>query len=297
MIDKEKSIEYWNSVSKDWKKMVYDTDKPATIFPSSQLRQEIVIREIKENFGFNVKILDIGCADGSLVIELLKEGYRNVKGIDNSPSMIEEANLQLKDNGYVIDNVFEVADIESYQTDEKCDIVISMGLIEYLKDLDSFFSLVYNLLDDNGYAYIESKNKLFNLFSANEHTLKTAKSKYTKELEEIKHLSPKKLDDVMFFAYKAIGLNLDYPKEEKEEEYKKYPFDLPQYSPKELMVHSEGKSFNTKKIIYYHCHPFPPRYRESSPELFDRLGVLMQPLGYTPLGAVICSAYVMVINK
>jgi len=298
MIEKEKSIEYWNTVSKQWKKMVYNTDKPALIFPSSQLRQEIVLNEIRMNVNKDAKILDIGCADGSLIIQLLKEGYNNVKGIDNSPKMIQEACLQLKKNDFNRDDIFFVGDADNYYTDEKFDVVIAMGLIEYVFDLDDFFGLVYNLLNKNGIAYIESKNKLFNLFSANDYTINTEnKEQLIRELDEIKYLSPKKVEDVVYETYKGIGLQLKEINEDKKEDYERYPFNLPQYSPKELINYFKNKQLSPKKIIYYHCHPFPPRYNNGCIGLFNDLSLLMQPLGYTPVGALICSAYVMVIKN
>ena len=297
MIDKAESVKYWNDVAKDWKRMAYNTDKPASIFPSSQLRQKIVIDEVKNNIKKDAKILDIGCADGSLVIELIKNGYTSVKGIDNSPKMIKEAKNQLKKAGYNLENVFTVADADNFYTDDEFDVVTALGLVEYVQDLDDFFDIVYDLLKPRGKVYIESKNKLFNIFSANNYTLDSDIKELMNELDDVKCLSPKKLSDVVIGTYVDIGKRLENVKEETKSTYKKYPFKLPQYSPKELMFVAEGNLFSAKKIIYYHFHPFPPRYRKDFPMLYDELGIMMQPLGYTPVGALMCSAYVMVIKK
>jgi len=298
MIDKAESVKFFDDVAKDWKRMAYNTDKPASIFPSSQLRQEIVVNEIKKNVKKDAKILDIGCANGSLVIELIKNGYTSVKGIDSSPKMIEEAKLQLKNAGYNLKNVFEIEDIETLVAGEKFDVIIAMGLIEYLDDISWFFNNMYFLLRDEGKAYIESKNKLFNLFSANDYTLDSDIKKLMGELDKIEHLSPKKLEDVAVETYVNIGNSLkEVDLKETNVVYRKYPFKLPQYSPIELKVNIDNHLLHMEKIIYYHFHPFPPRYRKNFPALYDALGVMMQPLGYTPVGALMCSAYVMVIKK
>ena len=74
----------------------------------------------------------------------------------------------------------------------------------------------------------------------------------------IKHLSPNRLDDVVIDIYSNISKKLNkLPKNKLK--HKEYPFKLLQYSPKELMFYCEGNLLETKNIIYYHCHPFPPR--------------------------------------
>jgi 2-polyprenyl-3-methyl-5-hydroxy-6-metoxy-1,4-benzoquinol methylase len=295
MIDKKKSVDYWNNVAKDWKKMAYNTDKPALIFPSSQIRQEIVVKEIKKHMNKNAKILDMGCADGSLVIELIKNGYTNVKGIDNSQNMITEAKIQLRKTGYGFNNIFEVADADGYKTKEKFDIVIAMGLIEYVKNADSFAKLVCDLLKKDGVAYIESKNKLFNVFSANEFTIKSCLTTLIPEILEVAYLSPNKLEDVI----KEIkhSYDIEFPKQKGKRRYKKYPFELPQYTSKELLKIFEKYKMRAKKVVYYHYHPFPPPYRDDFPEFYDELSIRLQPLGYTHIGASMCSSFVMVIKK
>ena len=283
--------------------MAYDTDnKKASIFPSSQIRQNIVLDEIKNRIKKDAKILDMGCADGNLVIELIKNGYTNVKGIDNSPKMIEEAKHQLKKDGYTDENIFSVADIDNsdFFENETFDVVIVMGLIEYAQDLNHFFNLIYILLEEEGIAFIESKNKLFNLFSANEYTINSDIRDLVEELDNVKHLSHSNLEKTLFNMYSTISNNLAKIKErelKKKIKYKTYPFKLPQYSPGQLIFHLEEEGLITKNIIYYHCHPFPPRYRKDFPELYDELSILMQPLGYTSLGALICSAFVMEVKK
>jgi SAM-dependent methyltransferase len=298
MIEKQKSINYWNSVAKEWKNMVYNTDKRATVFPSSQIREKIVVDEIKKVSNKDIKILDIGCADGSLVRKLIENGYNSVKGIDNSEKMIDEANHQLMKHNILTKDIFTVGDADNYVTDEKFDIVIAMGLIEYVNDLNDFFRRVSSFIKPNGKVFIESKNKLFNVFSANEYTVNSDIKELIDDIESIKGLSPKKIEDVVIDTFAYIGKKIKSISYEKSNEsVNRYPFDLPQYSPKELISLLFLQGLITNSIIYYHCHPFPPKYRKDFSVLYDELSIMMQPLGYTHLGASICSSFVLIAKK
>jgi len=70
-----------------------------------------------------------------------------------------------------------------------------------------------------------------------------------------------------------------------------------QHTPKELENILNKVGLQLKYVIYYHAHPFTPRFKETMPQLFNHLGFLMQPLGYTSIGSNICSSFVAVVQK
>src|SRR3989344_5139453 len=122
--NKEKSIEYWNNNAKNWKRIAYNPEGDLSLFPTSQVRNEVVINELIKLGKKNAKILDIGCADGRLIRDMLKAGFTQVKGIDNSEKMIVEAKSLLKEEFPELnqDNIFFVEDADKLSSlNEKFD--------------------------------------------------------------------------------------------------------------------------------------------------------------------------------
>ncbi|MDA9882508.1 methyltransferase domain-containing protein [Alphaproteobacteria bacterium] len=302
--NKQKSIEYWNNSASSWKYKAYSPDKNYTSFPSSLVRNEIVINELLKIKNKNIRILDVGCADGGLISEMVKNGFTNVVGIDNSPEMIKQAKIDFKENFPDIDceKMFLLKDADDDFFNETFDVITAIGLIEYVKDLDLFFYKLRKIMNENSIALIESRNKLFNLFSANQYTINDSQNikNLVDELDSIKHLSPNQnqaeavLSSIHILSQKLK--DFDVSREIKEKQFQEYPFELAQYSPKELMEIVGKENFNLNEIFYYHTHLFPPRFGKDFSQLYNLIGVLLQPLGNTPLGALICSAYVAKIK-
>src|SRR3989338_2676733 len=191
--NKPQSIEYWNKMAGLWEEMAFNKKQDYMKFPTSQIRLDLTVSEIVKEFDTAAQILDIGCATGNLVLALIKKGYNNVIGIDNSPKMIAIAKERLKTEFPFLnpDKVFFVSDADSLQFKEEFDVVTAMGLIEYVKDPIGFLESVNKLLKDKGVAYIESRNKLFNLSSANQFTLKNNDHKdLIEQIDIIKEFSP-----------------------------------------------------------------------------------------------------------
>ena len=186
--------------------------------------------------------------------------------------------------------------------EEKFDVITAIGLIEYVKDIDSFFNKLKKLMNKDSLALVESRNKLFNLFSANQYTIDDVNNikSFIDELDSIKHLSPNQdqpkaiLESIHEISDKLK--NFDLKNQTKIKSFEEFPFNLEQYSPKEFIEIISKQNLNVNEIRYYHCHLFPPRYGKEFQQLYNLIGVLMQPLGNTPIGALICSAYVAKIK-
>ncbi|MCK5063069.1 MAG: class I SAM-dependent methyltransferase [Candidatus Aenigmarchaeota archaeon] len=306
--NKNESISFWSKHAKKWEDMAYNKNNDHLNFPISQQRQDITISEIQNLCqNKNMSIVDFGCADGKLVMGLIKNGYFNVKGIDNSKEMIDVAKNRLEEENpdINVNNIFFNDDVDTYDENNKADVITAMGLIEYLLNIDDFFRKLKNMLNDGGYAFIESRNKLFNLFSANEFTCKSNIAELVEELKDIDRFSPindkEKIKEIIRNIIVKYGANLEQiksnEKSEEKEKFEKYPFNLPQYTPKDIEHFCKNNGLKLKYVIYYHPHPFRPVLEHCIPQLFNSLALHMEPLGYTPIGSTICSSFIAVIQK
>jgi len=97
----------------------------------------------------DARILDVGCATGRLLANLRDRGFPNVVGLDPSPACAVAAKRL-----YGID-VFTKTLAELGATDEKFDLVILVGVLEHLCDLDESFAHLRTILDPGGLLYVE----------------------------------------------------------------------------------------------------------------------------------------------
>jgi len=95
------------------------------------------------------RILDIGCASGRLLANLRERGFANVKGLDPSPACAATA-ARL----YGIE-VRSMTLAEIAGTGEQFDVVIMVGVIEHLRDLDTAFAQLRTILAPGGLLYVE----------------------------------------------------------------------------------------------------------------------------------------------
>ena len=70
-----------------------------------------------------------------------------------------------------------------------------------------------------------------------------------------------------------------------------------QHTPSALAASAQRRGFKLEHVVYWHAHAYPPRYEKHFPKIYNRLSVLMSPLGYTPLGAWFCSSFLAVLKN
>lgn len=97
----------------------------------------------------DARILDVGCASGRLLANLRDRGFANVIGLDPSPACAAAA-ARL----YAID-VRTMTLAEIARSGEQFDLVIMVGVLEHLRDLDGAFSHLRALLSPGGLLYVE----------------------------------------------------------------------------------------------------------------------------------------------
>jgi 2-polyprenyl-3-methyl-5-hydroxy-6-metoxy-1,4-benzoquinol methylase len=97
----------------------------------------------------DARILDVGCATGRLLANLRERGFPNVTGLDPSPACAAAAKKL-----YGIPVHTKTLD-ELGATSEKFDLVILVGVLEHLRDLDEAFVHLRTILNPGGQLYFE----------------------------------------------------------------------------------------------------------------------------------------------
>jgi len=309
---KDKNIKnLFDGMAHQWAQRAYDSKNTLEKFPSSKVRHTIAIAEIikRKKKGF---ILDMGCASGELVIDLLKLGY-DVEGFDISPEMVKTARANLLEEksltGRSKKETFRDASFRSFASRKKFDVITAMGFTEYLDSDNLFFKKTKSLLKNKGYVIVDFRNALFNLFTANNYTEDIFQEHkvhaYIKEFKDLERFSPLSLHEVspiVVKTFKDIYLKLSQVnKSQIKKKGLKYrlintQINIKQSTPKKVKEIAEKHNLHLESVIYYHFHPFLPAFEKHFPILFNSIGLAMQPLGYTPLGASTCSSFVAVFK-
>ncbi len=99
--------------------------------------------------------LDIGCGMGRLSLGLAAEGARKVTGIDIVARNVEQAKLlahaQLSQDQRP---VFIHADIHDWDSNKKFDVIVALGALEHIHDLEAFLSAIPRYLKPGGRCYV-----------------------------------------------------------------------------------------------------------------------------------------------
>jgi len=104
----------------------------------------------------NESLLDIGCGNGKLTIELAKRlPNGNITAIELSKDMIKQAKINFEKEG--IDNV-RIVNMNMNDIDfrNQFDLVFSNSAIHYVKDLGVTYKAIYDALKKNGQIIIQT---------------------------------------------------------------------------------------------------------------------------------------------
>ena len=106
------------------------------------------------------KALDIGCGAGLASLELASRGF-SVTGIDISEKMIALAREEMEKSAPLLSCQFEVGDFNTIDfSDHSFDVVVALGLLEYLPDQRSTIGRVHRILKPGGLAVVTVPNTL-----------------------------------------------------------------------------------------------------------------------------------------
>ena len=107
---------------------------------------DYLCRVIKDK---NLRIIDIGCSRGGLLAQLKKRGFTDVSGLDPSHlcarAVQELYNIQVDTGTLVSNNLAQ----------HSFDLVILVGVMEHIPDLDNSMHFLSRLLADNAQVFVE----------------------------------------------------------------------------------------------------------------------------------------------
>ena len=96
------------------------------------------------------KILDIGCGDGEIPIQILKRKNCDITAVDGSEAMLDEFYKKVKNNNITNIKIMNSLIDDELLVDSKFDIVMSNSLVHHIKDIKSFWNNLIRLTDNNG---------------------------------------------------------------------------------------------------------------------------------------------------
>lgn len=126
---------------------IYNADNELSF--TTPLPDDKILRHISKG----ARILDIACGYGRVLKYLREKSYVNLIGNDISRTLIAKAQQSIPDAD------FFVGDMTKFSTDEKFDLVLLMGAIEYIledKGQKEFITLIGELLNKDSYLYLDS---------------------------------------------------------------------------------------------------------------------------------------------
>ncbi|RIA85641.1 S-adenosyl-L-methionine-dependent methyltransferase [Glomus cerebriforme] len=172
--------EYWDSLYDRENKNFQENGDIGEIWFGEHSVEKMVDWVLENVSSSSITILDIGCGNGNLLLELASNNFTNLIGIDYSPNAIKLANDIVKQRN--LDNIisYYVIDLINSSITEsnnefwlngtrKFDIILDKGTFDaialYPKEeekgkhsKDIYSSKVHSLLNINGYFLITSCN-------------------------------------------------------------------------------------------------------------------------------------------
>ena len=134
---------YWDDIILTWEESSYEKKVKSPDFLeglAAHFRQHIIDRQdtclkYLKNHIVGKTVLEIGSATGSTCFALSQMGAKRVIGTDISPRAIERANTMARQKGISKEKLeFFVTGVgEKIPTDEKVDMMIGLGILEYVE--------------------------------------------------------------------------------------------------------------------------------------------------------------------
>ncbi|MBT89925.1 MAG: hypothetical protein CMN79_05485 [Spirochaetales bacterium] len=139
-------------------------------YPQDVVRLNIfisLIKKIKPK-----KIIDSGCGAGLPLIKIKKLGF-DIKGYDKAPNMVDEAKINLENNGLDRD-LIRIGDFENptHIKNNSVDCILGMGAFYYSRKFIKTLKNQKNKLKKNGHLIFSLRNRLFDIATLNDYSIR-----------------------------------------------------------------------------------------------------------------------------
>jgi ubiquinone/menaquinone biosynthesis C-methylase UbiE len=125
--------------------------------PSYLAQRRIVLDMLS---GLRGRLLEAGCGPASMFGHFLARGFDEVHGIDVSPEMIRQGESRLAHHPLAERCALRVADIEHLPyADGTFDVVVAMGVLEYLSDYAAALAEIRRVLRRGGHVILTVPNR------------------------------------------------------------------------------------------------------------------------------------------
>jgi len=217
-----------------------------------------ILKSILENYDKTKTILDLGCGTGVPLLEFLRMGF-SAKGCDFTDSAINISKSKMRENRYNENFVFKL-DIEdsSTLTNEKFDIITSVGLFPHVADEKQVLQNTKRLLNKHGTVLLQFRNDLFNLFTLNAYSENFFKRLV--DFDTLPDVFKSQLDKFYKKTLLAETINAQFGILSK--------FHNPLTIKNELF---SPMGFEVKNIYFFHYHRLPPIFQKDDTKLFRKL--------------------------
>ena len=119
------------------------------------------------------KILDVGCGDGEIPIEIYKKTKSKITVLDGSSAMLDELSKKMKASNVDDIKIIQQRYEDTHLTEKSFDILISNSVLHHVKCPKKFWEKSFNLVRQQGHIV------LMDLFRpSDEHELLTILDKY-----------------------------------------------------------------------------------------------------------------------
>jgi SAM-dependent methyltransferase len=114
----------------------------------------VLINEMLKGLSF-FRYAELGCGDGSIALSLLDRD-KSVVLVDVSEQMIEKARVNGAQSIGNRSNIeYVVKDIDSYQPDEKFDLILCVGVFAHVPSIEGLVAKLASMVKERGYLLIQ----------------------------------------------------------------------------------------------------------------------------------------------
>jgi 2-polyprenyl-3-methyl-5-hydroxy-6-metoxy-1,4-benzoquinol methylase len=146
--------EHFDAESRFWRETYERNDALGII---NRQRQAAALRYVDElSLPKTARVLEIGCGAGFLAIALARRGFA-VEAVDHAPKMVELVTRHARETG--MDNRIHtgIEDVHELSFEDGAfDLIVALGVINWLHDLKKALAEISRVAKPNGYAVLNS---------------------------------------------------------------------------------------------------------------------------------------------